>query len=177
MATYFSDQFAAAGTETAAPDYSYTIPQAGGATRIDRRIARATTDGTTAADVFRMFGPLHSGVRLYDMLFQVASTPSAGDIDVGLHLSGVNHDGAVVDADLFEDGQLVTSGLSLAGVFTGASLTNLDRGKTLWELAALGAATYTSDPNVFFDITVTTATGWTTASVEFLMVADFLVEA
>ncbi|MCR9093453.1 MAG: hypothetical protein NXI30_04495 [bacterium] len=170
MAEFFSNQFAPAGTETASPETGYRIPKGEGGGGGNRVVARLTTDGTTAADVFRMIPNVRSDARIWSMQAQVASTPSAGDIDVGLHLSGFNHDGAVVDADLFEDGQSVTSGLSLADVFTGASLTNLDRGKALWELLGLS-----EDPGVLYDITVTTATGWTTASaVEFLLTAEFL---
>lgn len=175
MATFFSNQFAAAGTETASFNSAYRASQGDLGGHVVYSIARTTTDGTANADDFRMIRGVHSSARLFSLTAQVASTPSAGVIDIGLHLSGFNHDGAVVDIDVFEDGQSITSGLAEADVFTGATLTALDRGKTLWELAAIGAASYTSDPNVLFDITLSTPTGIVTATpVEIMIVAGFL---
>ena len=177
MATFYSNQFAAAGTATAAVDTAYRAGQGAIGGHVFRSVARTTTDGTANADSFRMFRSLPSNTRLWSLTCQVASTPSAGVIDIGLYLSGYKNDGAVVNIDLFEDGQSITSGLAEADVFTGATLTALDRGKTLWELAAIGAASYTVDPQIQFDITLDTPTGIVTASaVEILMVAEFLVD-
>ena len=176
MATYFSNQFAAAGTDVAAFDSAYRASQGAVGGHVRYEIARASTTATAANDTIRMFRGLHSSTRLFSLTAQVASTPSQGVIDIGLHLSGFNHDGAVVDIDVFEDGQSITSGLAETDVFLGASLTALDRGKTLWEIAAEGAASYTEDPNVLFDITVSTPTAIITASAtEIMLVAGFLL--
>lgn len=170
MAEFFSNQFAPAGTETASPEVGYRVPKGEGVNGSGRVIARYTTDGAAGSDVFRMIPNVRSDARLWEMQCQVASTPSAGAINVGLHLSGYNHDGAVVDADLFEATQSITSGLSLADVFTGAALTNLDRGKPIWELLGLS-----EDPGTLYDITIEVSTGITTASpVEIMLAAEFL---
>lgn len=175
MTDTVSNQFAAAGTDVADfdPEARFSQGLLGG--HLDYSIGRMITAATTNNAVTRMIRGLHSSERLFSLTCQVASTPSAGVIDIGLYEAGFDHDGAVIDKDIFEDGQSITSGLAETDVFLGASLTALARGLTLWEIAALGAASYTEDPNLFFDITLETPTGIVTASdTQIMLVAGLL---
>lgn len=180
MATFYSDQFATELTtdEVAAFDPAYRASTGDLGGHLVYSVGTAYTLGTTAADSIRMIRGIHSSQRLWSLTCYCPSTPSAGIADIGLYLSGFNHDGAVVDIDLFEDGQSLTSGLAETDVFLGTTgITAADRGKTMWELADLGAASYGSDPNLFFDICFDMPTGIVTASaIPIRLVAGFLVQ-
>lgn len=77
--------------------------------------------------------------------------------NIGLYLKGADNAGAVVDEDLFA-GQIDWSGtIARVDYFNGAngSLDEWDRGKELWELAAIGAATDTVDPLTTYTLALT----------------------
>ena len=100
----------------------------------------------------------HSGQRINGI--KISADGELGAVttfDVGLYVAGQNGTvGAVVDVDLFETTPLDLSGIVDRGeAFVGGILVGTDRGKTLWELAAVGAATYTVDPKVEFTIALT----------------------
>jgi hypothetical protein len=102
-----------------------------------------------------------SGDRINSILISCTDAGTAGDLDIGLYKSGANHDGAVVDADVFATALDVNAAaLSQVDVFDEAGLDDQDRGKTLWELAG-----QSSDPMEDWDLTLdaveaTTAAGW-----------------
>ncbi len=76
---------------------------------------------------------------------------------VGLYKKGDADDGAVIDVDLFGSTIDWSGAIARTDYFTEAgTLDNWDRGKTLWELAAIGAASYTSDPRETWTIAATT---------------------
>jgi hypothetical protein len=100
-----------------------------------------------------------------------------GAVNVGLALSGDNHDGAVEDADLFVSA-LVTSTAkdpwAVDSFAESGTLAGVDRGKTMWEIATLGAGTnYTADPGVNFDIIVVPSTSFTVTADEITMIAYY----
>ena len=86
--------------------------------------------------------------------------PSA-EVDIGLYLTGTAHDGAVADANLFDDAADCATISDSVDVFGLATVLGADRGKTMWELATLGGGTnYTVDPNLEFDITLVPGTNF-----------------
>lgn len=108
-------------------------------------------------------GYFKSSDQLIDIKFFTDGAAGAGTLDIGL--SSVEfRDGTatetVVDADLFANGQSVTSAIAYdaaGSVFDESTTLDdvMDRGKPLWQLAALGAASYTSDPGLTFAIVAT----------------------
>ena len=114
-----------------------------------------TTDHD-ANDVILLM-PIPSNFRPTQFRFSTDGGATAGAANVGLHT--VSDDGAtatVVDADLFASAQSVTTAATATDII--AYLNTEDRGKTLWEIAALGAATYTADPKIEFWLTLTIST-------------------
>lgn len=123
--------------------------------------AAVGTAGMTSADELRM-GTFKSGDRIYSLILSSAGTSTTYACDIGLYLSGTNHTGAVVDADLFDAAALVSTAIDEVDHFATGALANVDKGKTLWELAAIGAGSDTVDPMVDYDLVLTsTATGTT----------------
>jgi len=158
--TYFSDHFATQTAATASPSTvtSPIVRVSAGVSGSRVRYKRAqviTTIASDSTDVYRFF-TLKSGARLINMWISSDGGCTAGSVDVGLHLSGTNHDGAVVDANLFGDDVTVSSAISkTAVVIEATTIQHEDTGLTLWEMANIGAATLTEDPLVNYDITAT----------------------
>ncbi len=150
--------------------------------RVRRSAAQLTVpNGQTMADndVIRLLD-LKSGDRLVQLLFSMdANWGSTADFNIGLYLkNGPANDGAVVDEDLFA-GQIDWSGaITRVDYFDGAngSLDDWDRGKTLWELAAIGAGSDTSDPQVVYTVATTNSSNNSdaAAAVEFLCEAYYI---
>jgi len=167
MATYYSNNFTTTAGLSATTLEDGFIPYVGdinGRMRT-KRMTFIPGAAMSAADVVRM-GQFRSTDRLYALYYESADMTGTSTIDIGLYLSGANHDGAVIDDDLFASA-IDTSGqaVAYADILTSAALTPTDRGKSLWEQAAVGAASYTTNPNVMFDMTilVNAATASTTA--------------
>jgi hypothetical protein len=114
-----------------------------------------SADGIAEADVVR-FCTMYSSDRLLSLSLSTDGSHAVGqDIDLGLHLTGENNDGAVLDADLF--GASFDLGAALTDVdamLTGA-LSSHHRGQALWELYTVGAGNLTEDPLTQYDITGT----------------------
>lgn len=106
---------------------------------------------------------LKSGDRLLQLFMStVAGTlPTAGDWDLGLYATGSNHDGAEEDHDIFGAANDATSAQARVDIFTAGALTDRDRGRTLWEIASVGLASYTEDPLKEMDIVGTIDTSFT----------------
>tara|TARA_R110000824_G_scaffold149633_4_gene319955 strand:- start:14550 stop:15089 length:540 start_codon:yes stop_codon:yes gene_type:complete len=65
--------------------------------------------------------------------------------NIGLYLTGSNHDGAVADEDRFGSAVDFVNAVSRTDVFKeAATLTDMDRGKPIWELLGESADTATS---------------------------------
>lgn len=157
MATWFSDHYSDGDGENALPA-TPVRPGAGiGHARLRYKRASITVPATVALnDVFRMM-TFRSGDRVKDIRVHSDDGFTAGaTLDLGLHLTGTNHDGAVVDADLFVDGADLGTGFDDASGWEG-SLVGADRGKPLWEVAGESA-----NPKVDYDMTVTFAGDATT---------------
>ncbi len=123
-------------------------------------------DGTPATTDVLVLGYFKSSDHLVDIVLATDGAATAGALNIGLH-SVEFRDGAttltVIDADLFASAQSVASALAWdaqTSVFDEAGTCDdvMDRGKALWVLAALGAASYTEDPGLTFAITATPST-------------------
>ena len=128
-------------------------------------------------DVIR-FMDFKSSDRLVELLFSMdANWGATTTFNVGLYLKGSADDGAVVDEDLFGSAIDWSGAIARVDYFTEAgTLDNWDRGKTLWELAAIGAASYTEDPQTTFTLTAQCSQNIsaTAAAVEMLVEAYYV---
>jgi hypothetical protein len=109
-----------------------------------------------------------SGDRLLEMWLASDGTSAAGAVDVGLSLTGSNHDGALVDVDLFGTAIVTSTAMERSEALVEAALAKATtvksgRGLPLWEAAAIGAGSDTSDPGVQYDILLTPTTSFTSA--------------
>lgn len=84
---------------------------------------------------------------------------SSSSWDVGLYQTGYNG-GAVIDADLFASAVDISAGLAGTELrFEAATTAPIDYIEyRLWQIADLGAATYTQDPQIEFDLVATANT-------------------
>lgn len=165
MATYYSDHFATSGADTTTRDATYRPPVGIGHGKMYYKVAHMSAFNPQTTDTVRVMS-FKSGDRLNALLISCDATPSAGAVNIGLYLAGDAHDGAVIDADLFVSAQAITSALDQTDAFNeSAVLANTDRGKTLWELAAIGAASYTADPMLVFDVVMVPSTNFDADSI------------
>ncbi len=172
MAVYFSDNIADSSANTSlGVGYRATVGVRHARTRTS--IARVTALALTT-DVVRMI-TLRSSDRLLSLELATDGACAAGAVNVGLYLSGSAHDGAVADADVFATAVTVSTETDLVDIFDENTLLDgVDRGRTLWEIATLGAGTnYTSDPIVNFDICLVPSTSLTTAAAELTLKAVY----
>ena len=161
MASFFSDHFSADGSNKSTVDIQKRASAGISHGRLRYKRASIDTVDTANADEVR-FCQFKSSDRIIEVFVTGDGTPSAGTMDIGLYKSGTAHDGAVIDDDLFASALAIDSASARVDEFTEATtLGNLDRGKTLWELATVGAASYTSDPMEDWDLVGTTDTGTT----------------
>jgi hypothetical protein len=106
-----------------------------------------------------VYGTFKTSDRIFEVLVSDdAALPTTGNLDVGFNVSNDAHDGAVLDIDLIMDNQAFTSAQARVDRFTDGVLGDLDRGKTIWELLALGAQSYTEDPQLNVDLVGTVVT-------------------
>ncbi len=130
------------------------------------RTTLSTHDGTPATTDVLIIGLVKSGDLCEDIEYWTDGGATAGAFNVGLSSVNLSNNGfelTVVDADLFASAQAATSAIAYdarVSVFDEAGTLDdvMDRGKTFWALAALGAASYTSDPGLTFAITATPST-------------------
>ena len=191
MATVYSDQYNAdmtvedgtaaassillASTAAAQAVQKTYMAKAGTAGARSRTIiARAiiATIGGTSADVVRMFS-LPSSARIFNLRYNSAGTSTTYAADVGLYLSGANHDGAVVDVDLFDAAAALATAQSDIDCFVLGVLTDQDRGRPLWHLAGIGGGTDTVDPVTNYDICLTSTATLVTVIEEVVMVCEY----
>lgn len=168
MATYYSDHFTPTGV-------SQTSATRDHRTQSKRQTVKKDIVNVTAlaltTDVVR-FTTLPSGARIVDLRITGGDEADAGALDIGLHKSE-RHGGAVIDKDLFADA--VAKDAARVDAFDEAgTLDDQDRGKHLWELANIGAGTYTEDPQEEWDITGTPSTSFTTTANSFTLEIDYI---
>jgi len=170
MATYFSNHYTSTGIEQTAVDAGFRVSAAISHGRVRYKRADATGLFLTT-DTVRMF-TMQSGYRLLELWLSSDGYSGAGAINIGLHKSGNAHDGLVIDADLFATAQttstiitrtnMLSEGGSAAIAVATESAVN---GLPLWQLAAMGAGTDTSDPGESWDFTITPSTSHTTNNI------------
>lgn len=99
--------------------------------------------------------------RIMDVKFYTDGAGTSGAFNCGVH-SVTKANGALsytaIDADLFASakatGTAILHGSATATVFTeSGTLTDANRGMTLWRLADIGGGTYTEDPGGLWAIT------------------------
>lgn len=175
MTTWFSDHFGTDGdNDITLPASPTVIPVGVGHGRKYAKRAVFTGLGI-AADTIRVMR-FREEDRLYNLHISVNGGSDAGAINVGLHEAGANHDGAVIDADLFASALTISSALDETEIFDESSvLSGIDRGKRMWELAAVGAASYTAAPNLVqgFEIVYTVSTTFTTTDSIIVLIATY----
>jgi len=172
MSTYYSDNIAVSTANTTfVPGYRPTA----GIKHARSRISTARISALAlTTDTVRMI-TLQSGDRLLKLELTSNGGSDAGAIDLGLYLTGSAHDGAVVDVDLFMSAQTTSTAIDLTDAFNeSAVLDHTDRGKTMWELAAVGAGTDTIDPLVQYDIVIVPTTSFTTTASILTLIATYM---
>lgn len=182
MASFYSGLVSSSGTSLGT--LPYVAPGFLAGARVRTKVARITVaSGTDLATSDKFyFATMNSGDRILDLRLGNDQFPASTTVDIGLYLRGSNHDGAVVDADLFASAVDLNTARTgaLVSVFAENFATSTvgasDAGKTLWQLADLGAATLTADPRVEYDIIATevgnpSATG---SDLDILLLIDYI---
>jgi len=161
MAVYYSDHFHGYD-DAGAADITTLDPQRrppSGVNRSRVHYKRAEVAQDLAVDDTVRVMQFNSGDRLLTLELTATDSGSTGAIDIGLAKSGVEHDGAVIDADIFVDNQAVTTAVARTErLASGTPDIYLYRGRTLWEIADQGDGTYTSDPMELWDLLITCKT-------------------
>ena len=175
MATRYSDHFSTTGDDGDSLDMQVRVSAGIGHGRLRYKRARANGLFTTS-DTVRMM-TFKSNDRLIELWLSYDGANTAGAVNVGLYLSGSNHSGAVVDADLFCTLQTTTT-LAIRTDIMGEPASALIavageeevRGLPLWKQASYGAGTDTVDPMTEYDIVITPYT--TIAGADSLMTLE-----
>lgn len=178
MTDFYSDHFEPLGTgsEVTVLDSQHRPGAgiAGGAIYHDRaRISLSTA--FLIADVARLFS-LPSGARLIRLLVTGDGGSTAGAVDIGLYESGSveSHDGVAIDATLFASALTTSAAIARVDQFVEAgTLGDADRGKRLWQLADIGAGSYSEDPFEKWDVCLTATTAFTVAATELIVEAEY----
>jgi hypothetical protein len=117
-----------------------------------------------ADDVYRLFTLKSSDRIMQFWMSSDAQAAGSNTVDVGCYLEGGKglHTGAVIDMDLFSSDLDVASGFAMTNILhESTTVPDESAGLQLWEMAALGAASYTVDPMVNIDITSNVGTAAT----------------
>jgi hypothetical protein len=160
MTLFYSDHFSADQGETGhyttklSPDKIVTVGKKH--SRIRRTAAYYTIPASTDMadnDEIHYFD-MKSGDRLINLFFsQDANQGATATYDLGVYLKST---GLEVDDNLFAAADDWAGAIAREDLFTQATtLDNWDRGKTLWELAAIGGGSDTVDPQVMYTIVAT----------------------
>lgn len=159
MATYYGDHFAEQNaTDTigsSSPTAGHRVSAGAGHGRIRFKRMFANVPDQMAANDKIILGSFRSSDRIIEVLVTHDDLSSgASTYDLGIWKTGTSHDGAAVDADVFEDGGDAAAAVARTDLFGGASLGNLDRGKTLHALCGV-----TEDPIEQYDLVFELKTG------------------
>lgn len=166
MTTYYSDHFTSGGLAADSYDSQIRVSAGIGAARLRYKRGRITTHASTftTTDTARML-TMHSSDRLIELLISTDGTASTGTVDVGVYLSGDNHDGASIGTatvNLFANALALTTLANRTAILGNedgsgsipASTEECPHGTTMWELVNMGDGSYTVDPMIDFDITI-----------------------
>lgn len=170
MAEYFSDYYAPFATDVTALDTDHKNDAGLGHSRM--RYARLKTSLSVAVtavapDVIRL-KTVKSSDRINAIFVSSTGASTVFAANLGIYLAGLDHDGAVVDADLFASALALNGGLARVESFAeSAVLTDEERGDMLWELLGL-----TEDPKLLYDL-AWTVTGAVTTATEVTIVELF----
>jgi hypothetical protein len=134
MATnYFSDLYAGLATPSTV-DMQKRASAGVSHGRLRYAVVRFDPGEVVTVDSNVRLKQFKSGDRIHSILISSVDSGTTGLLDVGVHKSGANHDGADVDFDLFAtDLDIKAAALSQVDIFDEAALDDHDRGKTLWE--------------------------------------------
>jgi hypothetical protein len=174
MATYYSDHYSANGLQADSYDGQMRVNAGIGHGRLRYKRAQATPTSAGTGDTIRML-TFKSGDRLIELMISTDGNATGGTIDLGMFLSGSNHDGASLGANninSFMDAAALTTIGHRTDAFgeTGASAItvateNEVRGLTMWEIANFGDGAYTVDPMTSFDIVITPTVAFDAANI------------
>lgn len=151
------------------------LPSAGAARSYVQIATIAISSDILTAEEIRLCR-FKSSDRITDIRVSTVGTSETGAFDIGLHEAGFNDDGAVVTPDVFADAYTLDPARANVSIFKQSTdLTDVDRGKPLWELAdASATATYTEDPKELWDLTMTLAgTVATDATADFTFTIEY----
>ena len=174
MATYYSDHFSTNGLQADSYDGQIRVNAGIGHGRLRYKRAQATPTSAGTGDTIRMM-TFKSSDRLIELLISTDGNATGGTIDLGMFLSGANHDGDSLGANninSFMDAAALTTLANRTDAFgeTGASAIavateNNARGLTMWEIANFGDGSYTVDPMIQFDIVITPTVAFDAANI------------
>ena len=176
MANYFSDHLAAAPGDTYSANFRRDATKTHA--RLRKKIMTVNTGAVLALNDTAVLGTFKSGDRLFSLKISTNSaTTTTGDIDLGLYKADFDHAPVAaneIDVDLFADAYDINAAIRAdVDVFTNGVLSAIDRGKTLWELATVGAGSYTVDPMEDWDLVMTVVEATTAAQI-IRLEADFV---
>jgi hypothetical protein len=176
MANWYSSNYGSGANVTSYPDPFATVSSGVKHARLRHSICHALlTDGGIAESDKVVFSTLKSGDRLISIKLAADASFTIGqDMDLGLYKSGDRHDGAVLDADLFGGSLDLGAGFALTENILSGVLTDEDIGKTLWEMATIGAQSYTVDPVEDWDVVGTIDTVGAAAGGEILCLLTYV---
>ena len=178
MARYFSNHFAPRSSATIAPATSVAnvrIKMESGINRVPVTAARASLDFSAVAladmqigDQWRL-ATLKSSDRLWEIhgwWDNAGSAPWTGTIvnfETGLFTTGINHEGIVVDSNMFGTAATLLVAGQRQNLMTTANVVDEGmRGLQVWEIINdSGIQTITKDPQVEYDLvaSLTAVTG------------------
>ena len=174
MATYYSDHFSTNGLQADSYDGQIRVSAGIGHGRLRYKRAQSTPTSAGTSDTIRMM-TFKSSDRLIELLISTDGNATGGTIDLGMFLSGANHDGDSLGANninSFMDAAALTTLANRTDAFgeTGASAIavateNNARGLTMWEIANFGDGSYTVDPMTQFDIVITPTVAFDAANI------------
>lgn len=176
---FFSNHFHSTGAVAALADASISLdtqwraPAGVAHPRLRRKQARVVVGtGATIGQQLRMM-TFKSSDRIYNMVVS-ANGGTAGAADIGAYRAGSNHDGAVLDADLFASALTIAGGVARVDNFAEAgTLGALQRGLRLWEQLVVGGQTWTADPMLEIDIVATITTAVTVSLLTLILEVEY----
>ena len=155
MATIFGSAVSSSGSSIRQSTRSFAHAR--------ERVTLSTYDGTPGDGDILVFALMKSSDLLEDIEFWCDGNPTAGTFNIGIYQAVMANQGislTAIDDDLFASAQTAATAIAYdarVSVFDEAGTLDdvMDRGKTLWALAAIGAATYTEDPGTLFALCAT----------------------
>lgn len=158
----YSDNFAALTASTTLLRYqTNNVGSNGGRMRYKRMEIELPAAAWTINSVARM-GEFKSNTRFINLFFACDDMGTTGTFDIGLYATnGANHDGAVVDQDLFATGiDVNAAAVARTDILLEAAALGIEgRGKALWQMLGLSADPCTNYDLTVFALTATTGGG------------------